>query len=119
MTSSVEQRERAVEWIIESVDGCARHWAEIITDHLIAKGAIFPPCKVGDTVYTKYHLGGAFNNHIISGVAIENSENIEEGLEVVIDTKSTDDQRFYYRNFADVFLTEAEAERALRERDNK
>ena len=44
-------KERLVELIQESVGGCARNWAEIIADHLLANGVIVPPCKVGDTVY--------------------------------------------------------------------
>lgn len=45
------ERERLVELIIESVRGCARNWAEVIADHLLANGVIVPPCKVGDAVY--------------------------------------------------------------------
>lgn len=33
-------RERLIELIQDSVDGCARHWAEIIADHLLANGVI-------------------------------------------------------------------------------
>lgn len=45
------QKERLIELIIQSVDGCARHWAEIIADYLLSNGVIVPPCKVGDTAY--------------------------------------------------------------------
>ena len=45
-------RERLVELIQNAVGGCARHWAEIIADHLLANGVIVPPCKVGQTVYS-------------------------------------------------------------------
>ena len=34
------QREKLIELIIESVRGCARHWAEVIADHLLANGVI-------------------------------------------------------------------------------
>lgn len=44
-------KERLIELIMESVDGCARNWAEVIADHLLANGVIVPPCKAGDTVY--------------------------------------------------------------------
>ena len=44
-------RDRLIELIQNSVNGCARHWAEIIADYLLANGVIVPPCKVGDTVY--------------------------------------------------------------------
>lgn len=38
--------------IMDSVGGCARNWAEVIADHLIANGVIVPPCKVGQRVYS-------------------------------------------------------------------
>ena len=44
-------RNRLIKSIQDSVNGCARHWAEIIADYLLANGVIVPPCKVGDTVY--------------------------------------------------------------------
>lgn len=43
-------RDRLVELIQNAVGGCARYWAEIIADHLLANGVICPPCKVGDIV---------------------------------------------------------------------
>ena len=46
-----KQRERLVELIQASVNGCARNWAEVIADYLLANGIIVPPCKVGDKVY--------------------------------------------------------------------
>lgn len=44
-------KERLIELIQEAVDGCARYWAELIAEHLIANGAIVPPCKVGDDIW--------------------------------------------------------------------
>ena len=44
-------RDRLIELIQTSVGGCARHWAEVIADHLLAAGVIVPPCKVGDDLY--------------------------------------------------------------------
>lgn len=41
-------RDRLIELIQNAVNGCARHWAEIIADYLLANGVIVPPCKVGD-----------------------------------------------------------------------
>ena len=32
------ERERLIELIIASVKGCARNWAEVIADHLLANG---------------------------------------------------------------------------------
>lgn len=43
-------RERLIELIQNSVNGCARHWAGIIADYLLANGVIVPVrCK--DCVY--------------------------------------------------------------------
>lgn len=47
----MNQRDRLIDLIIKSVDGCARNWAETIADYLLANGVIVPPCKVGDKVY--------------------------------------------------------------------
>ena len=44
-------RDRLIELIQDSVGGCARHWAEIIADRLLANNVIVLHCKVGDTVY--------------------------------------------------------------------
>lgn len=41
-------RDRLIELIQESVQGCARNWAEVIADHLLSNGVIVPTCKVGD-----------------------------------------------------------------------
>ena len=44
-------RDGLIEMIQNSVNGCARHWAEIIADYLLANSVVVLPCKVGDTVY--------------------------------------------------------------------
>lgn len=36
----MEQKERLINLIIESVGGCARNWAEVIADHLLANGVV-------------------------------------------------------------------------------
>ena len=53
------EREKMIKLIQDAVDGCARHWAELIADNLLAHGVHFEndsrfielPCKVGDKVY--------------------------------------------------------------------
>ena len=47
----MNDREKLINMIQDSVKGCARRWAEIIADYLLANGVIVPPCKVGQTVY--------------------------------------------------------------------
>ena len=37
-------RDRLIELIKNAVNGCARHWAEIIADYLLANGVIVSPC---------------------------------------------------------------------------
>ena len=44
-------RERLINSIQNSVQGCARHWAETIADYLLNEGWVKLPFKVGDTVY--------------------------------------------------------------------
>ena len=71
---SREEKERLVELIIQSVDGCARNWAEIIADHLLNHGIVFSSkplvhckdCKylgIKDFVYgyCKHNMCGIIN----------------------------------------------------------
>lgn len=45
-------RNKLIELIQESVDGCARYWASVIADHLIENGVILPEfLKVKETKY--------------------------------------------------------------------
>ena len=44
-------RDRLIELRQESVNGCARNWAEVIADYLLENGVIVPPCKVGDKTF--------------------------------------------------------------------
>ena len=40
--------------IQSAVGGCAKYWADVIADKLLAEGVIVPPCKVGATLYFLY-----------------------------------------------------------------
>ena len=42
-------RDRLIELIQASVGGCARNWAEVIADHLLANGVIVPILQTGVT----------------------------------------------------------------------
>lgn len=44
-------RQRLTEMIMDSVGGCARNWAEVIADHLIANGVIVPPMRLGQACF--------------------------------------------------------------------
>lgn len=45
-------RERLIELIILSVNGCARNWAETIADYLLEHNVAVLPCKVGNIIDT-------------------------------------------------------------------
>lgn len=60
------QREKLIELIIESVNGCARHWAEVIADYLLANGVVVLPCKVGDKVYRIVDMSHTAYNSFLS-----------------------------------------------------
>ena len=44
-------RDRLIELIQASVGGCARNWAEVIADHLLANGVIVPILQTGQSVW--------------------------------------------------------------------
>ena len=95
-------RERLIEMIQNSVGGCARHWAEIITDARIANVLIVTPCKVGDTVYSFWRYRDR------SGI-------VEHKVNALVAMESEDDS-FRFSDFGKtVFLTREEAEKALKE----
>ena len=86
---------------------------EILADHLLANGVIVPPCKVGQTVYTRY--GYSFK--------IQRIEILEDKKILFrCGNDGTDDYMAFY-DFeigTDVFLTKKEYEKALAERsENK
>lgn len=115
------ERERLIELIQNSVDGCARHWAEVIADHLLANGVIVPPCKVGDTVYTVENPYTFLPlRKVVEGYVISIHYH-EHGLyiRVMFDTKKINgcvDYNVNWKLNKIVFLTGEEAEKALAER---
>jgi hypothetical protein len=117
------QKERLVQLIIDSVNGCARNWAEVIADHLLANGVIVPPCKVGDMIFgvvPKYNIKEGRVKYEVDKIEIKDlaymsCDRIWEVLFIVIDEK--------YEQFGTfgktVFLTREEAEKALAERSKE
>ena len=63
-------RDRLIELVQNAVNGCARHWAEIIADYLLANGVIVPPCKVGDTIYSFCDVFGTMLPYVIQDFKI-------------------------------------------------
>ena len=117
---TMTDRDRLIELIQNAVNGCARHWAEIIADYLLANGVIVLPCKVGDTVY---YIEGAYYNSIrqtarpikvteISWKAGRSGKDL--GFALI-----ANGTRYKFSSIGKtVFLTKEEAEQALKERDN-
>lgn len=112
------ERERLIELIQKSVDGCARHWAEVVADYLLANGVVVLPCKVGDIMYyiRKSTDLSALHNTIYKSDVVKIIHK-EEGISIIL--------RFYNGPycFAEIteindfgkriFLTKEEAEKAL------
>ena len=103
-------RERLIELIQNSVKGCARHWAEIIADYLLANGVIVPPCKVGDVVYDLTF--GEVNAYVVEKMNFTYTPN---GLECVeVNAMGKYGLIFNFNNIGKtVFLSREEAEKAL------
>ena len=114
-------KDRLIALIQDSVNGCAKHWAEIIADYLLANGVIVPPCKVGDTVYT---INTTITcTHIFKGWDYLNKKPIYEikkesfiGIsEIVIPNIEYIFAHWHFFG-KEIFLTREEAEQALKER---
>ena len=114
-------RDRLIELIQNAVNGCARHWAEIIADHLIANGVIVPPCKVGDTVYTVTLNTNTFTYGVHRGyIGCIDIRSI--GEYIIIRHEGYDDEPYFEKiigKFDDfgknIFFTREDAEKALKE----
>ena len=112
-----KQRERLVELIQASVNGCARNWAETIADYLLANGVVVPPCKVGDTVWyiNKYYHISLFKDSVYKAKVVR-IVTTALGTSLVIQIKS--EGCCEIPGITDwgktVFLTREEAEQALK-----
>ena len=108
----MRDRDRLIELVQNAVGGCARHWAEVIADHLLAAGVIVPPCKVGDTVYFADHENKSVGEGHLVSFSLDAAHlwfncHYKCGLNIwhpIEDFGKT------------VFLTREEAEKALKER---
>lgn len=104
-------RDRLIELIQNAVGGCARHWAKIIADHLLANGVIVPPCKVGDKIYYLDRHSKKVEEDTVRFLTITEKNGVRPIL-IRHNTKFWD----FYEWGKTVFLTKEEAERALAER---
>ena len=106
-------RDSLIELIQDGVGGCARNWAEVIADHLLANGVIVPPVKVGQTVYGIFYPGKV---EPITVVEIC----IGDGDVLILSDTNGEDTFFHPLDIGKtVFLTREEAEKALAERGEK
>ena len=114
--------DRLIELIQNSVNGCARHWAEIIAKYLLANGAIVPPINVGDTVYVDMFLNGASEPYTIVGIRVTKGRGKSIFQFVAwrdgeVPMFRGDSYIFFAREIGrTVFLTREAAEQAFKER---
>ena len=114
-------RDKLSEIIQSAVGGCAKYWADVIADKLIAEGVIVSPVKVGQEVYTNFAMQGWYfrsNDKPYSAkivfIGFNNSEEMGGGFFNIAYENRGYMLQF---NFSDlgkkVFLTREEAEKAL------
>lgn len=129
------ERERLIELIQKSVDGCARHWAEVVADYLLANGVIVPPCKVGDTVYvnpytlgylsfTDYEHCFIHSKHFVIAEVVSIIKTRKQNLiKLKIYNRTTHTAKYHRYPISSigktVFITKEEAEKALEAENEK
>lgn len=87
-----------------------------LADQIIAKGAIMPPCKVGDIVY----LADDSTVETAEVVAVtEDKLGLYVSIRQNVDGMSIDDEMSEELFGKTVFLTREEAEKAIKERETK
>ena len=115
-------RNRLIKSIQDSVNGCARHWAEIIADYLLVNGVIVPTLNCGDRVW--FIPKGLDEVCEATVVRIEYNYFTSPQEWIVLDYISSIVGKHEYKSRIDlmlnktVFLTKEEAEEKLRELNN-
>lgn len=119
----MNDRDRLIGLIQDAVNGCARHWAEIIADHLLANGVIVPPCKVGQTVYYLFQFSDTRILPFVRKAKVRKIYCANSKMQFLVDCELKDTKEkgiiraWYFDAFGKtVFLTKEEAEKALNER---
>lgn len=104
-------KEQLITLIQNSVGGCARNWAEVIADSIIADGWTKPVYTIGGKLYI-HQFDNALNKIVVECEIIQVNE-ADELLRI-----ETEDGRVLNLTFRfvgkTVFLTREEAERALK-----
>lgn len=111
----MDAKNKLIEMIQSATNGCARYWASLIADKLLAEGVIVPPCKVGDTVYMPSIWYKQVHSYIVVeinlGAGNNNAVVLDEYVGGFILHRS---QAVYFNQFGKtVFLTREEAKKAL------
>lgn len=122
----MDQRKRLIELLLKSdplherdldddlVDG----EVEAIADHLLANGVIVPPCKIGDTVYVLSQK--SIQEYTVHAIEINENSTTIKCYSWLAERESLLHKHIAYFGETDfgkiVFLTKAEAEKALAER---
>lgn len=117
------ERERLIELIIQSVNGCARNWAETIADYLLTNGVVVLPCKVGDVVYFANTLLGEALEATVTKIEFNHYTNPQEWLTIEYNISPYTGEQEYKSRIdlmfgKTVFLTKEEAEKALERSKN-
>jgi hypothetical protein len=99
----MSEREKLIELLMAEEIRCfcnQKSWPEVVADYLIANGVAIPPCKIGDTVYET------------DGIKTYESK----VKNIIYDTENTAFDKSALGKT--IFLTPAEAERALKARQD-
>ncbi len=117
-------RDKLIELIQDAVGGCARHWAEIIADHLLKNGVIIPPCKLGDTVWyiSTENLHVAFQKELKARTVKEPIEGIlitKDGF--YINTYNMEEAKNYFDKVGEdyAYLTKEDADAEIKRRERE
>lgn len=109
-----DMRERLIEIIEQSgmLEGKIR--SGIVADHLIANGAVLPPCKVRDTVY--YLDGKTIVKAVVHCISFGGRHGVNAKGFIHMHDSNKDNVTVNFSLFGDkVFLTKDQAEQKLKE----
>ena len=110
-----KQRERLVELIQASVNGCARNWAETIADYLLANGVIILPYNLHLPKELYRHMFDEDKNKVV--VKCKVGKNTGYGFSLIHYRDGREWEYKYTSIGKTVFLTREEAEQALRKEE--
>lgn len=110
-------RDKLSEIIQSAVGGCAKYWADVIADKLIAEGVIIPPCYIGQEIWhiTKHYDG---RNEIRKGKVSMLQQKSDKSWKIRITVNSSVWDFTPDEIGTEYFLTREEAEKALERSEN-